>query len=565
MAWLASTLIKLAARKSAGPFKAAAANPAEAQRKLLLNMMERNKDTVYGREHGFADVKTFEDYRKSVPIVEYDGIAGYIDRVTAGESNVLTAETPILFAQTSGTTGKPKFIPVTPTCRSGGGMTTWLHFATKDHPTLLSGKVVTIVSPAVEGYTESKIPFGSTSGMIVKEMPGLVQKAYAVPYDVFEVENYEAKYYALLRFSLAENITFIGTANPSSILMLAEMTDRFADRLIRDVHDGSLSTEINVEPKLRAILEPKLRADAARARVLEQARAKRGGKLLPADYWPNMALLGCWKGGTVGGYIERLRAWYDPEGQGMLPVRDMGYLASEARMSIPVSDDGAGGVLTVHSNVFEFVPANEVDDHPGGAEQWNYHGVADLQVGREYYVFISTTGGLYRYDINDIIEVVDMWHKTPVIVFRRKGRGMTNITGEKLSVNQVIDALDQTAQALDVSPSHFRAEPFLAESRYVFKVEFEDELPADKRLDFLRGIDDNLAKLNIEYKAKRASGRLRPPRLEVMREGWYERGKQELVSEGRRLFQAKTIVLDSKQGYRPEPDELEAEADLAKE
>ncbi len=398
--------------------------------------------------------------------------------------------------------------------------------------------------------------------MIVKEMPKIVQSAYSVPYGVYEVEDYEAKYYALLRFSLADDVTFLGTANPSSVMMLAEMADRMSEQLIRDIRDGVLSSNVTVEPELRGAIESRLTKDPARARLLEEARAKRDGRLLPRDYWPNMALLGCWKGGTVSSYIQRFPDYYDPDRQGMVPIRDMGYLASEARMSIPVSDHGAGGVLTVHLNVFEFASAEEVDDGPDGADRWNFLGVADLEVGKEYYVFITTTGGLYRYDINDVIEVVDMWQKTPVVAFRRKGRGMTNITGEKLSVNQVIEALNRTAQALDVTPSHFRGEPDISKSRYVFKVEFESAFPAEKGKDFLSGLDKALGDLNIEYKAKRASGRLRPPRLEVMKEGWYERGKQGLVAEGKRLFQAKTIVLDAKQIYRPEPEETAAEAEL---
>ena len=64
----------------------------------------------------------------------------------------------------------------------------------------------------------------------------------------------------------------------------------------------------------------------------------RSGKLLPADYWPNLALIGCWKGGTVGSYIKKFPQWFDPDDDGMVPVRDWGYLSSEARGSIPLSD-----------------------------------------------------------------------------------------------------------------------------------------------------------------------------------------------------------------------------------
>lgn len=523
--------------------------------------MTKNRETDYGRAYKFAAIQTIDDYRQNIPVIGYEAISHYIDRVTQGETNVLTAETPLLFAQTSGTTGAPKYIPVTNTCRKGGGMKVWMHYARIAHPQAFAGKLLTIVSPAIEGYTDGGLPFGSTSGMVVKEMPKVVQSAYAVPYDVYEISDYNAKYYTIMRLGLQEKISLVATANPSTILKLAETADHFADSLIRDVHDGTLSNEMVLQPEIRRAIEQQLRPLPHRAQELEAARRRRNGKLLPADYWPALALLGCWKGGTVGAYIERLQDWYDPDGQGMPPVRDMGYLASEARMSIPISDHGAGGVLTVHLNLFEFVPVDQIDEDPYQEGQWNFVGVEEIEVGQEYYVFITTTGGLYRYDMNDVIEVVGYYNKTPVIEFRRKGRGMTNMTGEKLSVNQLMEAMARADAAVEAAIHHYRAEPDYDASRYVFKVE-AGQLPVERHGDLLRAIDDALGELNIEYQAKRSSGRLKNPVLLVMRSGWYQRKKQQLVAEGKRLFQAKTILLDAKLGYIPEPEEQEAEVHL---
>jgi len=556
---LAATLIALKARRCALPFIKAVGDPAAAQRDLLETILMRNRDTEYGRRYHFPALRDLADYQHAVPVVDYEGIRSEIDRMTRGEPNVLTAEAPVMFAQTSGTTGVPKFIPVTPTCQKQGGTGTWLHFARRDHPAMFDGKVITVVSPAIEGHTPAGIPYGSTSGMVVRELPRIVQKTYAVPYDVFEIEDYDAEYYAVLRFGLPENITLLASANPSSILMLAEMGNRLADALIRDIHDGKLGGEFKIERRLREALEPKLRADPARAKRLERLRAARDGRLLPADCWPNLALIGCWKGGTVGSYLERLPEWFDPDGRGMPPVRDMGYLASEARMSVPVSDHGAGGVLTVNLNVFEFVPLEEVEAHPDEPEAWSPLGVQEIEVGKEYHVLVTTTGGLYRYDINDIIEVVDRWHGTPVVVFRRKGRGMTNLTGEKVCVNHLIEAVGKAAAATSLNARHFKAETDAAASRYIFKLEFEQPPSEETGRRFLAAMDAALGECNLEWKSKRASNRLREPVLQVMKPGWYERGKQQLVADGKRLFQSKTILLDAKQSYQAEPEETEFE------
>ena len=348
-----------------------------------------------------------------------------------------------MFARTSGTTGEPKLIPVTPSCRGrehADQMRTWLYHAQKDHPGILAGKVISLVSPAVEGHTPSGIPFGSTSGHIYQNLPGIVRRTYLVPYAVFEIEDHHAEFYVLMRLGLTANVTFLCTANPSSIAKLCEFTQEHADDLIRDVRDGTLKDDLELSRETRALVLDRCRPEAEIARTLESMREKRDGKLLPADFWPDLELIGCWKGGTVGRHVEGFGEWFDPDEAQPKPVRDWGYLSSEARGSIPLTDEGAGGVLTVATNVYEFVEADQLDAEPDDPERWNFLGAHEVDSPRDYYVFLTTTGGLYRYDINDIVRVEGFYNQAPIITFQRKGRGMTSITGEKVSDNQVIEA-----------------------------------------------------------------------------------------------------------------------------
>jgi hypothetical protein len=551
-------LVQAAGWYAARPFEGAVRDAVGAQLGLLRRLMQRNRDTDYGRRYAFRAVHTMAEYRRAVPATTYEDLRPDIERVLGGDPGVLTADKVVMFAQTSGTTAAPKYIPVTATCRRNSGMTVWFHYASREHPGILQGKVLTIVAPAVEGWTKAGIPYGSTSGMAIRELPTRVKNMYSVPYDAFEISDYHAKYYVLLRFSLEHDVSLVATADPSSILKLAEMASDRSELLIKDIHDGTLSDQCEVEPALRVALEKLLSPNAARAHELDLLRRHREGRLCPADYWPNVALLGCWKGGTVEGYIDRLRSWYDPDGGGMPPVRELGYLASEARMSIPVDDHGAGGVLTVHMNLFEFVPLTDVESYPDQPERWTFLAVDELEVGSEYYVFVSTTGGLYRYDMNDVIEVVGRHHTTPMVAFRRKGRGTSNITGEKLTVNQVIQAVAGAGKAAGLSAMHFRAEPDYQRHRYVFKVEFADWPAPETLRAWLAALDRALGEINLAYAQKRGNERLAPPLLHVMRHGWHERGKERLVSQGRRLFQAQSIILDGRSGFHPEPEELES-------
>jgi hypothetical protein len=549
MSIVARTLIALAGRAAARRFEAATCDPAETQHRKLMAIVERNQNTEYGEEHGFSNVKSLRDWQKAVPIVSYEDIRERVERMTRGEKNVLTAEPPVMFARTSGTSGQAKYIPVTQTCQGrdhADQLRAWLHYARADHPGMFSGKVFSLVSPAVEGYTPCGIPYGSTSGVVYRDMPWAVRSTYAVPYPVFEIEDYEAKYYCLMRIGIANEISCVATANPSSVVKMCEMADTYADALLRDLADGTLRPDLNIPKPIRQSLSGQFKPMPEKARDLEKIREKRSGKLLPADYWPGLTLIACWKGGTVGHYVERFSPWFDPDGKKPIPVRDWGYLSSEARGSIPVSDEGCGGVLTVASNVYEFVEAQDLEQNPDCPQEWRILGVEEVEVGKQYYIFITTTGGLYRYDINDVIEVVGHYNGTPIISFCRKGRGMTNITGEKVSVDQVIEAFQSSARDVAITVDHFKAEADVEGARYVFKMETTKPVPQERLRQMLESLEKHLSSLNIEYAAKRKSLRLNPPILIAMKRGWYDTGKERLVAEGKRLFQAKTILLSER-------------------
>jgi hypothetical protein len=544
---LTGKLIALSAARAARRFEAAARRPADCQRALLANLLAANAQTEYGRRYEFQRIRGIDDYRRRVPIVAYDDLAADMRRLAEGGRRIFTAEDPVMFAQTSGTTGEPKFIPVTPGARRGAHadqMRVWLAHALRDHPTLFDGRVVSLVSPAVEGHTACGLPFGSTSGHIYRHMPLPLRRAYAIPYEVFEIADYEAKYYTVMRLGLEHDVRFLATANPSSILKLCEKADALSEHLLADIRDGTLSEAFNVEGEIRDGLARRLRPNPGRAAELRRLRARRGGRLLPGDYWPELALIGCWKGGTVGHYLDRFGAWFDPDG-GATPVRDWGYLASEGRMSIPLSDEGAHGPPTVASSFFEFVPADEVAGQPDDASAWRSLTIEEVEDGQEYYVLVTTPDGLYRYDINDIVRVEGRYHDTPEISFVRKGRGMTNLTGEKVSVNQIIETVQRAGRHTGALAAHFRAEADADKARYVFRVEFAAPVDNASQRRFLAELDRQLAALNQEYRAKRESGRLGPPVLHVMREGWYERARRRQVAGGARAFQAKTELLSA--------------------
>jgi hypothetical protein len=549
MTSLGSLLIGTVGRLAAKRVEAAAADPEAAQLRVLREIVTRNHDTEFGREHRFGEIDGLAAWRKSVPVATYEDLRPSIDRMARGERGVLTAEAPEMFARTSGTTGSPKLIPVTPACRRrahADASRAFLWYALHDHPTILDGKAMSLVSPAVEGKTEAGIPFGSTSGAMYRGYPGPVQRSYAVPYEAFEIEDYDAEYYVLQRVALGCDVTFLCTPNPTSILRLCETADENAEDMLRDVHDGTLRSDLDIPREIREAVLARCPADPERAKLLRKARARRGGRLLPCDYWPNLALISCWKGGTVGFHLRRIGEWFDPGGSAPVPIRDLGWLASEVRGSVPVSDDGLAGVPTIGRNLFEFVETDEVEAGDD-ASRWTFRSPHELEEGREYYAFVTTTGGLYRYDMNDVVRAEGRFGATPRLVFVRKGRDVTSLTGEKLTADQVVEACEGASTEAKVPLVHFAAEADVEKSRYTFLVEPERRVPERSRRALLAAIERRLSELNIEYLAKRKSRRLRKPELRVMKRGWYERVRRGAAEKGRPLFQQKDLVLTTRE------------------
>lgn len=543
---ISSLLIGITIKRSARRFEQATTEPLAMQQNKLFSILTRNSNTEYGKRYGFSAIKTIEDYQRQVPVMTYEDIKHDMQRIIVGASNILTAEEPVMFAQTSGTTGDPKYIPVTPSCQgqaTSDQMRAWTYHCKQDHPDILEGKVLSLVSPAVEGHTPSGLPYGSTSGLIYKNIPALIRSTYSIPYDVFEIEDYGAKYFAIMRISLEHDIRFLVTANPSSVIKMCEKANSHSEEIIRDIHDGGLCASFPIESALHKSIANRLKPNPQRAKELSRLRDLRGGELRPADYWPLLSLIGCWKGGSVGHYLNRFPHWFNPDGEKDIPVRDIGYLSSEARGAIPLSDEGSAGVLTVATNFVEFVEVGDLETQQDNPQAWMFLTLQDVEPGKEYYIFFTTTAGLYRYDINDVVKVVGYYNKTPKIIFLRKGRGMTNITGEKVSVNQIITAFQKASEATGISVDHFKAEADHKNSRYIFRVEFTTRVAHEPERQFIRELDGQLKSVNVEYKAKRDSLRLDTPLMHVMREGWYERNRKRQVEGGMRAFQAKTELL----------------------
>jgi hypothetical protein len=548
MSLVAKLMFSLTGSMTVNEFEKQCRNPRTAQEKLLRHILEKNKDTAFGRKYGFGRIKTLRTFQKRVPICAYEDLKPYIDAERRGQRGQLTAEKPVLFAMTSGTTGDSKYIPVTPESRKAKAdlMKVWVSALYKDHPEIFSERVLSIVSPEVEERAPDGTPCGAESGHAYRNIPSPVRKLYSCPYEVFEIEDYESRYYTLLRITAAQSLSLIVTVNPSTLLVLCERLEQHTRSIIRDVRQGGLSRHIKVSRKIREKIEPYLKPDPKRAEELQQIASQHHKKLTPKLIWPKLAAIACWQGGSVKAYLEKLGPYF-PES---IPIRDLGYLASEHRGSVPLVDDDSTGVLAITTNVYEFFPA-EKEREPRRTELLT---VGEVELGKRYRVYVTTLGGLYRYDMNDIIEIVALHKKTPTIRFVQKSKGMVSFTGEKLSEAQVLSAVEQAFAPVKGKYEFISAvgEMNGHGPRYAFLTEFNKVPGASQLKEIVQALDDSLSGQNSEYASKRKSLRLEPPVLRVVRRGEFDKYRKRKVSDGRPDGQFKIVRLTDDKEFAKE-------------
>jgi hypothetical protein len=492
--------------------------PREVQLERLFLMLDRAKDTAFGRAHGFAEIKTLEQYRERVPIAPWDRFEPYIERMLGGEDNVLIPDQPTLFARSSGTTGKPKHVPVTPMYLGEYRVPrrVWALAVMQSFPGLIRGKFLSVHSPKLEGASTKGVPYGSITVAFGGAEAG--SPFDACPRAVFLIEDAGLRYRTMLRLALQEKITLAAAVNPSTLVLLAKKLDEYAEALARDLLSGEFSELSRIPEPIRGEVQLALRRDAKAAARINKAR-RETGRVLPTDVWPDIAGMLCWKGGSAPFWLEKLRGLY-PGRESM----DYGFVATEGGFSLPQSTASASGVVSVLGHFLEFVP----EDDPARVL------LADeLQPGQRYRVVITGSHGLYRYDINDIVECTGYYNKTAEIAFVHKGGNMLSITGEKIGERHVVDAVAGAEAETSLRLAGFCVSPELRDPpRYVLAIEPLEEPAPGAGEKFLEAFERQLRAVNIEYAAKRDSERLDAPVLRLMPRGAFDRDRDRRVRAG---------------------------------
>ena len=516
--WMASCY------REARKFSRDSRNVRKTQTKLLLKMINQNRDTWYGTKHRFATIRDIKDFQQAVPLSTYDTYRTAIDDIARGNEHVLTKERVELFEPTGGTSTGEKLIPYTASLHHSfqKALEVWIWNLFLNRPQVRSGRAYWSISPLANygRTTESGIPIGFNhdAAYLGNLQRWLVQKTMAVPGEIAMCSTVEYTQYATLFFLLRTvDLSLISVWSPTFLTALLQLVWNNWERLTYDIEHGKISCHVPEEECQlnRQTYKPlPERADYLRHVFTNAADVSECIRFI----WPTLALVSCWTDGPSRSYANRL--------QQLIPgveIQGKGLLATEAFVTIPLISQPAPA-LAIRSNFYEFQPVDSRNNTVFMADE--------LQIGKQYRVVVTTPGGLYRYQMEDQVKVVGFSEETPLLEFIGKSDDTSDLVGEKLSAAHVSQALQEAFQFTNLSPTFSQLQALSSDlPRYTLRL-VEPMIENNQTLQtaLLQALESKLQE-NPGYKYARSLGQLQELRLEVISSDQADVLVENLVSE----------------------------------
>jgi len=541
---VANTLWQTFSTSSWRKFHRAHTRLEEVQGSILRHYLEANQDTDYGRRFGFRSIQSIEDFQNKVPLTTYEDYAASIEAISAGRPGVLTAEPVWMFEITSGSVSASKLIPYTKSLRAEfqRAISVWIVDLFRALPALKKGPAYWSITPLVEGrrVTPGGIPIGfeEDSAYLGRWGKHWAEAAMAVPNAVKHIPDIETFRYVTLLFLLRQpHLRMISVWNPSFLTLLLDRLPGCWGDLVADIAGGTVSPPGALDRDLRQALLERLPPDPGRSKTLRS--------LHPGDFrslWPGLDLISCWTEASAAPFARSLQDKF-----AHVVFQGKGLIATEAFVSIPILALGTS-VLACTSHFFEFLPVDPRTFSPVSTAPKLAH---QLEKGRTYAVIVTTGGGLYRYQLHDIIEVVDHLNQAPCLRFLGKGDKVSDWFGEKLNEQFVAAVLAGLMRELELTPDFAMLAP---EDRGTgFRYTLYLELPPAQRgrqvhPDLTARLDRKLSE-NFHYDYCRKLGQLGAPGLFMIDRGAAEAFLGFCEDQGQRLGNIKPSSLQKTTGW----------------
>ena len=427
-------------------FLRACRDPLHAQAAQLRRILGGACETTVGRSHDFGSIARIHEpaamidaYRQRVPVRTHAQMQPALDVVYQGRWQELCPSPPLYFSMTAGSTGRFKYLPVTRESRREVGRASLIFYGAlqASHPALRWRKAQFLVGSAEGGRSPSGIPQGFASGFNYRNLPSFLRRRFVVPYWVFTLEDVADRSYAAGRILAGDRrLAALCAISPVNLVNVREALEQHPDRLCEDIARGTLTLRGSqaVPGSYRTRPDPEL---ARRLRESRRIEGRFSSRLL----FPRLEVLVCWQGGNMGYYLPDLDASFGIRGRFELPIS-----ASEAVFAIPTEPDRAGGIAAITAHFLEFLPER------GGDVALR---VDQLSLSEEYRVVVTTAGGLYRYDMEDIVRVLEFRERTPVLEFVSKCQRRVSISNERITERDVTVAMTKASDRCRVRPVAF--------------------------------------------------------------------------------------------------------------
>lgn len=340
-----------------------AAKPVETQQKEFQKLITVGKQTIFGKDHGFEAIASYEDFKKQVPVRDYEALSPYIEKILAGEEDVLWKGKPVYFAKTSGTTSGTKYIPITKESipnhinSARDALLTYVHES--GNSKFLDGKLIFLSgSPVLD--TKAGIHTGRLSGIVNHHVPGYLRSNQLPAYETNCIEDWEQKLDKIIDETLDQNMTLI-SGIPPWVQMYFDKLQAKTGKKIKDIF-----------PEFSLFVYGGVNFEPYRAKLFE----------------------------SIGKKIDSVET----------------YPASEGFIAYQNSQKDAGLLLLLNSGIFfEFIPTDEYfNENPSRIS------IGDVELGVNYALILNSNAGLWGYSIGDTIKFVSKYPHKIVVTGRIK-------------------------------------------------------------------------------------------------------------------------------------------------
>ncbi len=439
-----SFIIQPFAKKIARDIDRWASDAVAAQKDIFNRLIKTGRQTDFGKDHAFEKIQSYEAFKDLVPVRDYEGLRGYIERIINGEKDVLWKGRPMYLAKTSGTTSGVKYIPLTKDSLSNHFGTArnalFNYYARTGKGSWLDGKMIFLSgSPKLE--QKGGIPTGRLSGIVNHQVPAWLRTNQLPTYETNCIEDWEEKLEGIVNETLTKDMRLISGIPPWVQMYYERLLERSGQKHIKALFPNFsvfVYGGVNFEP-YRASLEE-----------------------------------------LVGKRLDSIET----------------YPASEGFIAFQDSQSEKGLLLNVDSGIFfEFVPAGEIfDENPQRLS------LAEVEVGVNYALLLNSNAGLWGYNIGDTVEFVS---KNPYrIIVTGRIKHFISAFGEHVIGKEVEAALFAAAKGAGIKIVEFNVSPQVHPPAgglpfHEWFIEF-DKIPSDLE-KFSQNLDEEMVRQNIYY------------------------------------------------------------------